>query len=251
MSFRTGAIRVINGALEQVGLRLLVDRPMRNPVRLLVLKAEAARVATIVDVGAHVGEFSGDLRRYGFAGTIVSFEPSSKAHAKLAANAAHDPHWLVAPRMALGSVAGRSTLNVSENQVSSSLLEIRTIVTDTVSDSRYIDNEEVEVATLDGQLKPQWGGPLALKIDTQGFELEVLRGATETLKRTAAVMLEMSLTSLYRGGGTFCEVYGYLESAGFRCIALTEGFADIVRNEVLQVDAVFVRDDPQASADPA
>ena len=251
MNLQSRAIRLANGLLGRFGLRLLIDRPIRNSARLFALKSKAARVRTIFDVGAHVGEFSGDLRRYGYDGTIISVEPASAAHARLLANSASDPDWVVAGPMALGAFPGESALNISSNWVSSSLLDVQKASIDAAPESGYIDKEVVRVDTLDNLAGAEWGGPLALKIDTQGFELEVLRGATEALKRTAVVMLEMSLTSLYRGGGTFCEVYGYLETAGFRCIALTEGFADIVRNEVLQVDAVFVRDDPQASADPA
>ena len=55
-------------------------------------------------------------------------------------------------------------------------------------------------------------------------------------------MIEMSLAPLYEGGARFGELYAHCEDAGFRCIALTEGFSDYQHNEVLQVDGIFVRD---------
>ena len=70
----------------------------------------------------------------------------------------------------------------------------------------------------------------------------MLKGGLEVLGRTEVIMTEMSMAPLYEGGARFGELYTFIEDAGFRCIALTEGFADYDRNEVLQVDGVFVRD---------
>ena len=105
-----------------------------------------------------------------------------------------------------------------------------------------IASETIPVRRLDDLMQPEWLGPYALKIDTQGFELEVLRGASAVLAQTAVLTVELSLAHLYSGGARVADVFALLEGQGFRAIAITEGFSDIVRNEMLQVDAIFVRD---------
>src|SRR5271163_4949912 len=111
-------------AFAQLGLRVSADRPFRNPARLIALKAAELGARTMLDVGANSGQFARELRREGYAGTIVSFEPLSQAHADLARAASRDSHWTVMPRMALGDAAGRAAINVSRNLASSSLLAV-------------------------------------------------------------------------------------------------------------------------------
>src|SRR3546814_13145100 len=75
-------------------------------------------------------------------------------------------------------------------------------------------------------------------MDAQGFELEVLKGAQQTLADIPAILLEMSLTPLYKGAPRFGVLFDVLEGYGYRCIGLTQGFADLKRNELLQVDGL-------------
>ncbi len=81
-----------------------------------------------------------------------------------------------------------------------------------------------------------------MKIDTQGFEGAVLDGAAATLAATRLIAVEMSLAPLYTGGIDFITLYQRITALGFRCIALTEAFSDRAKNEMLQVDGVFIRD---------
>lgn len=228
--------------LRRVGLRVERDRAVRDCSRLLVLKSEEFRVRTVLDVGANTGQFAKDLRRAGYGGAIVSFEPLSLVHAALTTAASRDPHWHVTARMALGSSEGESEINISHNLVSSSLLQVKSRSIEAAPVSGFAGHEKVVVKTLDRVVQNEtWQPPFALKLDTQGFELEVLKGAARTLSLTAIVLVEMSLVPLYRGGAALVDVYSHLEHSGYRCITLTQGFADYDKNEVLQVDGLFVR----------
>lgn len=224
------------------GIKLVRDRPMRDPLRLLQTKAGERSVATILDIGANTGQFGAELLKAGWPGGLVSFEPIAEAHEQLRLRAAsHGHRWIVPTAMAIGSANGETTINVSANIVSSSLLPVGEALTSVIAETGYTRTETIQVRRLDDVIDSAWPGPFAMKLDTQGFELEVVRGATETLKRTEVIMVEMSLAPLYDGGARFADLYREIENAGFRCIALTEGFADYARNEVLQVDGVFVR----------
>lgn len=237
----------VNAALKAFGVKLVVDRPHRDAGVLLRLKAEETGVRTFLDVGANEGQFGADLLRTGWQGRIVSFEPTSAAHALLAERAArHGSGWTVAPRVAVGAAEGEAEINIAINSVSSSLLKVDRRSTDVAPASGFEATEHVAVRPLDAMIEPGWEAPFGLKIDTQGFELEVLKGASATLARTTVVSLELSLVELYEGGAKLDEVYAFMERAGFRCISLVEVFSDFARHEVLQVDGTFVRAAPPA-----
>jgi hypothetical protein len=80
-----------------------------------------------------------------------------------------------------------------------------------------------------------------MKVDTQGFEMEVLKGAPQTLAQTSVLMLEMSLAPLYEGGARFGELFDYVIGQGFACIGIHRGFCDLEAMEMLQVDGLFAR----------
>jgi FkbM family methyltransferase len=232
--------------LLKAGLRVSFNHPVRDPAKLMAFKAAEFGVTTVLDIGANFGQFARALRAEGYSGKILSFEPLSTAHAQLSRNAADDPNWYIAPKMALGEVAGVLPINISHNLASSSLLDVDERSVQAAPESGYSGTEDVEVCRLDDAVAPEFLSPYAIKLDTQGFELHVLRGAPTTLEKTRIVVVEMSLARLYSGGATFIDVYRELELHGFRCISLTQGFSDVARNEMLQVDGVFVRDGNRA-----
>lgn len=233
---------LINRGLQRAGLRMMRRRPFRDPVQHLCFRAKERGLRTVLDVGANRGQFGSELRSMGYAGRIVSFEPLASCHAALLKTAEQDLAWQVAPRAALGAEDGTVTMNVSENLVSSSVLPMVEKKVQIHAPARYVASEEVPLRRLDTLREPSWVAPFALKIDTQGFELEVLKGATELLSDAPVVLLEMSLVPLYDGAAGFAELYAWMERAGYRCIGITEGFSDVQKNEQLQADAMFVRD---------
>jgi FkbM family methyltransferase len=232
---------VIETGFGLLGLRLQRQRPYRDPVQHLCLKIPEFGVATVLDVGANEGQFGSRLREAGYAGKIISFEPLARCREVLSKTARNDSGWYVAERAALGAKDDTVIMNVSENLVSSSMLPIAEKTVSVHAPARYVATEEVPLRRLDAMRDPTWKAPFALKIDTQGFELEVLKGATAMLPDVPVVLLEMSLVTIYEGGAGFAELYAWMEQAGYRCIGITEGLSDVQRNEQLQADAVFVR----------
>ena len=230
--------------LRRFGIRLKRDRAMRDPIRLFVLKANELGAATILDVGANKGQFASEVFREGWMGDLVSFEPVTETHGRLTQSASANPHWFVSSPMALGATAGTAEINVAGNLVSSSLLEVAAASTNRNAGTRRVRTETVAVRRLDDTIEPSWAAPFALKVDAEGFDLEVLKGATNTMRNTKVIMVEMCLAPLHEGGARFGDLAKFIEDAGFRCVSLTEnGFADYEQNEVLAVDGVFVKNE--------
>jgi len=176
----------------------------------------------VLDVGAHEGGFGKQLRRCGYRGRIVSFEPVPELHAKLTQATLSDSAWQVAPPLALGAVAGRAPLNVHvESSVSSFLPLARMPYSDAalgqIAPSRQ---ETVHVARLDdiySAYVPS-DATVMLKLDVQGFEDQVLAGAPETLNKVAAVFIEVSLVPLYTGQKSYLEMLQELRTRDFHAV---------------------------------
>jgi hypothetical protein len=149
------------------------------------------------------------------------------------------------PVCALGRAAGEGRINVAQNLLSSSLLPMNELHLQAAPESAYVSSEPVRVARLDelaaSVLPPD--GHLLLKIDTQGYEEEVLAGATGVLNRICALQLELSVTPLYRGAPDLRRMLELCESLGFRLHGLIPGFYDPKTGQLLQMDGLFLRSD--------
>jgi len=212
-----------------------------------VLRASGAQV--VVDVGANLGQFAQLVFEVGFRGTVVSFEAQPDVHRELIRRAAAKSgpaRWVVADCCALGSATGTIEMNISENSLSSSLLPMKREHADAAPTSRYVCKKVVKLVRLDdvaaGVIPAD--APLLLKIDTQGYEGEVLKGAEQVLARSVAVHLELSLLPLYEEAPSLVELVTYLESRGFELFGLLPVFRDDRDGRLLQVDGIFIRRRP-------
>jgi FkbM family methyltransferase len=197
-------------------------------------------VGRVIDVGANVGQYAGGLRAAGYTGEIVSFEANPAAAAGLRAAAESDPGWR-AEGVALGAVDGVLDLHVTVDSLSTSLL------TPAAGDTYEFMAEapqsvRVDVRPLDAFELTADGVATLLKLDVQGYELEVLAGAAATLAQVSAVECELSLVPLYDGQALVEDVVAHLRAAGLRPICLTRGFTDPASHEVIQLDGIFLRD---------
>jgi FkbM family methyltransferase len=239
------ARRLLRNGLRSAGFDLLRVDPNRDPGVRLCRALEHFDVDLVLDVGANKGQFAKEIRSAGYQGEIVSFEPLSSAHAELLASASEDPLWQVADRVAVGARKQAVRLNIAGNSVSSSVLPMSELHRSAALNSGYIAAEDVGMDTLD-QLARDYSGRAErpfVKIDAQGYEWEILDGATETLRRAHGVQCELSLADLYRGQRDWEELRARLDQEGFMLWALREGFTDPRNGRTLQCDGVFFRKD--------
>ncbi len=203
----------------------------------------AHSVNVVLDVGANVGQFGSALRRSGYKGTIVSFEPLSAARVQLRAAAGRDPLWKIADQVALGATDGQVDLNIAANSASSSVLPMLKRHSDAAPESVYVGSERVPLKKLDdlAQAHLDDRSTVFLKIDTQGYEDKVLEGGRRTLERSIGLCVELSFVPLYGGQLLFKEMVPRLEALGFELWNVTPALIDANDGRLLQVDGTFFR----------
>ena len=209
----------------------------------LVRMLDANRVDLVLDVGANEGDYGHRLRSAGYAGSLLSFEPLALAHANLTRGVAGDRRWEVAPRMALGAADGVARINVACNSTSSSLLPMLASHTESAPASEYVGQEEVPVRRLDGVFHHLIAGSAApfLKIDTQGFEREVLEGADALVPSLTGIQIELSVVPLYDGAETWLGMHERLKAHGFELWGVVPGFFNPGTARMLQLDGIYFR----------
>lgn len=201
-----------------------------------------AQIDCIIDVGANAGQFAGNLRRAGYQGQIVSFEPLSDASRRLADAASTDRLWTT-HQLALSDAPGVAKINISANSWSSSLLPLHPRTVAAESTVAYVKTEVVTTGTLDALWDNIAGQHLRLmlKLDVQGSELAVLKGATNHLDRIDLILSECSLVPLYHGETLAEDLIGWLRQRGFHPVWLGAGFANPSTEQIYQCDIMFAR----------
>jgi FkbM family methyltransferase len=192
----------------------------------------------IFDVGANRGQFGRWLRVNGFSGEIISFEPNPAAFAELQVAASVDEKWICYP-WALGSENGQMCLNVMRSDDFSSFLNPRADV-DFAHANKIASMVEVPIKTLEDVYKPS-KRPF-LKMDTQGYDLQVLKGAANVLPEFCGLLSEVSFVQIYDGAPTFSESMSSIREAGFLPSALFSVHpAETLK--LVEMNAYFVRED--------
>ena len=193
-----------------------------------------------VDVGASSGFFAEAIQRqYGVErGVLIEPQPARCEELRAGFKA---PCFSV-HQCALSDQETACEMEVLNFDYSSSILSPRRdlVNVSTVLDLGVRERIACRVTTLDILLREAcWSGPIdLLKIDVQGAELMVLRGAEKTLSTVRFVLTEISFKPLYEGSAVFSQVYDLLTARGFGLIALKEGFRGH-DGELLQGDALF------------
>lgn len=221
----------------------VVPFPLQNPLARTVKLLEYHRIDCVVDVGANDGGFATAVRRLGYSGRIISFEPLQAPFEVLLGKSAADPQWTVR-QVAVGDSACEVTVNIAGDSVSSSVLPMLRSHTDAAPKSKPIGAEVARQDRLDNliaELDVSPGSRVFLKIDVEGYERSVLDGATGLFAAglVAGLQLELSLVPLYQGAMTYREGLDRAETLGMTLMGIDPVFSDPRSGQLLQVDAVF------------
>lgn len=196
----------------------------------------------VLDVGANQGQFGVELRSAGYRGRIVSFEPIAETFGLLKEAAQGDRLW-ECRQCAVGEAVQTLPMNVSGFSPSSSLLPMADRHLEVKPDSGTARVETVAVTSLDaiaGELGLSQHKTL-LKIDVQGYESAVLRGALQSLPLIAAVQVEIFFAEFYHEQSRYFEIMQTLEQAGLRLVGLHTVAKEKTTGYWMWCDGLFVR----------
>jgi len=238
--------RRVREVLRRFGYEVVPSKHVESHtfVRHLTQLFDKLPIQCVLDVGANRGQYRQLLRdRVGYQGLIISFEPLAQNIASLRAQAEADPRWVIRGH-ALGSADTEMDINVMKADLLSSFLAPDPAMVPMFRPVNVIDRRErVAVRRLDSVIEELGSErPLRnvyLKLDTQGFDLEVVRGAAATRPRVRALQTEISMQHLYQRAPSYRETLDELTKLGFAVTAM----CPVVRDEqmrVVEFDCVMV-----------
>lgn len=202
---------------------------------------KSRKVNLVIDVGANTGQFARHLRKEGYSGRIISFEPISEIFEQLQTSADGDKNWTVF-NIAIGAKPGQATINIAKKSEFSSLLPQAGTILSHDSEAETIRTQEIKIARLDDVVSVSENDAVFLKIDTQGFEQDVLSGAHNILAVASGVMMELPIIHLYEGVWSMEEALKYMRGNGYvpsQIHPVNYHSKDAV--SLLEVDCIFRR----------
>jgi len=169
---------------------------------------------TVVDIGANKGQFALAVRKCSPTARIISFEPLAEPAEKYRSVFLGD-NLVVLHEVAIGEQSGQQTIHLSRREDSSSLLPITSRQNSLFPGTDEVGSAEIRVAPLNEYLDSERiECPAILKIDVQGYELQVLRGCEDLIRKFDFVYVECSFVELYSGQALANEVVDWLHARG-------------------------------------
>lgn len=208
--------KIIKNVLRKIGYDIVSFNPGLDPYYDIQKRIKSSK-PVIFDVGANQGQTVVKLKKIFPSSSIHAFEPSPGTFSKLKDNTAGLENAFLW-NYGVGSSEGKLNLNENQCDDMSSFLELgekgwgkveKQVSVDVVTLDRFLEKHQIETIDL-------------LKIDTQGFELEVLKGALQTLQSNQVRLLyfEVNFAPIYKGLPSFTEVIDYCTSNGFDLVAI-------------------------------
>jgi FkbM family methyltransferase len=206
---------------------------------------ERYAVDCVLDVGANYGQYGRELRGAGYRGRLLSFEAVPQICERLRETAAGDPGWSV-HAVALGSTSGTAELNVTRHDVFTSFRQPLPFAGRRFGEATAVARRErVALRRLEEVLDELLGGGppprCFLKMDTQGYDLEVFAGLGHWAGHVVGLQSEVAAIALYSGMPRMAEAIARYEAAGFELSGLFPVSRDEPTGRVIEFDCVLVR----------
>ncbi len=212
----------------------------------LQLLLDKLQIDHVIDVGANHGQYAEELRERGYNGYILSFEPVNTNYQVLLDKSRHDDKWKVY-HCALGSQSGSMMINVTRSTAFASFYKPNDYSMDRFGEKNVeVDyNENVQVKRLDeiysGWIKQTERPRVFLKMDTQGYDLEVFKGVGNILSDILGLQSEVSVVQLYDGMPDYLESLNAFQKKGFELTGLYPVSRDHDSLAVIECDCIMRR----------
>lgn len=195
------------------------------------------RRPVVIDVGAHAGYFSECVFAYRPHAKILAFEPLSGPCEEMRRRLSG--YDATIESVALGRATRTAELDVRRFAEASSFLTNGRVIRDGVYDLDFSTEEVVSVSmvTLD-DYRPCFDRIDLIKLDVQGYEIEVLEGAAATIKRAVWVYAEAAFQELYVGAPLVDDLYRWMTAHNFELVEMTAFKADS-GGHLLEADMLF------------
>jgi len=194
----------------------------------------------VLDIGAHKGEFVKKIRDDGYSHEVISFEPQKDIHNLLKQDSKFDDKWKIYPRCIIGKNRGKSFINIFSETQCSSVLNPNKNFFDHDENFKEIKVEECEVEKLENIINELnlENKNIYLKIDTQGYESEVLEGCEKKIEILDFIQIEACVYNLYENEKTYDYYFEYLKNKNYKIWDI-KPFAYNKDGRLLQFDAIF------------
>jgi FkbM family methyltransferase len=199
----------------------------------------------VIDVGAHLGEYADEIREVGYRGRIVSFEPVRASYDALVHKAKAHRDWII-QHCALGSDDGEKEMNLYQGTVFNSFLASNHVGAERFGAALGLAaKERVAMRRLDRVFETCIAGIASprvfLKMDTQGWDLEVLKGASGILDRLVGIQSELAVKHCYDGMTPYTAALEHYGSLGFQVTCIFPVARDTDGLQVMELDCVMLR----------
>ena len=223
-----------------------IEDPSESLAAHLATMLTRLEINCVLDVGGNIGQTGWLLRRLGYRGRIVSFEPVRRNFEVLDRSCAADPDWRC-HRLALGARDGEQTINLSCHGVFDSFLSpTEYSLSQYGGDSVVVNSETVVLRRLetvfDSCVIDLPTPRVFLKLDTQGYDLEVLSGIGHALGYIVGLQTELSVKPIYEGMVDYLHAIPRINAMGFEITGLFPVNRDAALR-VVELDCVAVRID--------
>jgi len=210
----------------------------REPNKWKWLKTYSIR--SVLDIGSNEGQFAEKILEVFPNAEVHCFEPLQQVYNQLKENFKTQKN-VIPYNLGLGENNEEKIINSNEYSPSSSLLEMLELHKTNFDFAVQAQPVQISIRRLDDIFTSIPASPLLVKIDVQGYEMQVLKGGEKTINAADVIIIETTFVPLYKDQPLFADIYSYFTSRGFCYAGNIEQLLAPINNQILQADAIFIK----------
>ncbi len=194
---------------------------------------------TIIDIGANKGQFSEACFQLFDKVKIIAIEPDANTSKILKKNLSDKNIDIISK--VISSRIGTINFQINEDSQVSSVLSLGKDRKKFFLNSKVKNIKKLPVSTLDRVINKRVKKPILIKIDTQGLEYEIIKGAKNILKITKWVILEVPLKKLYKGQKNFDDLNNIMKKNNFSLTGVLNFHNVPNSDEIMEIDVLYTK----------